>query len=406
MANTFASTSNALGILKNYYADGVKSQFNDNCPLYSGAETGKEKWSGLQVIRALKVRRNPGIGATSDGGALPPIGKQNVQQAAIASKFNYLRFGVTGPMIAASQGKQGAFVRIVEYEMEEGINDMKTSINRQLFWTGRGDLATVSAAVVASNTVTATGRTSGEDGSKYLDIGSVIDIVDPATSVYKIVGATVTAITTGASATVVLDQVVTCAANDIFVTTGAFNNEIQGIRTLLDNATTSVYSIDRSIYPAFNGNVIDLGAGQLRLDALQQALNLCRSRGGLGPDAIFCDFNSERFYNKLLVADRRYIGQKVIGDGTFTDKDKSYLEFSGAPVVADKDCTANEIYFMTKVGWKKYVLGEELQWVDDSGSYMITQVGSDAYEVRLRLFVNMFPEKPSAMARLTNYVSP
>ncbi len=91
MANTFASISNAAGILKIYYAGPIVSQFNDEIPLYRGAEKGKEKWNGVQVNRPIKVRRNPGIGATSDGGTLPTIGKQTTAQAVINAKFNYLR---------------------------------------------------------------------------------------------------------------------------------------------------------------------------------------------------------------------------------------------------------------------------------------------------------------------------
>lgn len=90
MANSFASISNAMAILKNYYAGPIVSQFNDNLPIYKGAEKGKEKWNGLQVVRPVKVRRNQGIGATSDGGLLPTIGQQTTAQALIAAKFNYL----------------------------------------------------------------------------------------------------------------------------------------------------------------------------------------------------------------------------------------------------------------------------------------------------------------------------
>jgi hypothetical protein len=60
MANQFASVTNALAILKNYYAGPIVSQFNDDLPLYRGAEKGKEKWNGQQVIRPVKVRRNMG----------------------------------------------------------------------------------------------------------------------------------------------------------------------------------------------------------------------------------------------------------------------------------------------------------------------------------------------------------
>jgi len=405
MANQFASISSAAALLKNWYQGPLVSQFNDDLPLYREIEKGKEKFNGLQVIRPLKVSRNQSIGAVADGGTLPASGKQGTQQAAISAKFNYLVFGLTGPMIKASQGDKGAFVSAMTYEMDEGLNDLKTDVNRQLFWDGTSDLATVSAAAVASTIITVTGRTSNEDGNKYLDIGSVIDIYSGTTLVASAV--TITAISGTTTATLTLSAAVTCSANDIVVRSGSFGNEIQGLLYGLDGGTSTIYSIDRSTYSAYQGNVISASGGQLSLNAMQQAVNEARRRGGAKIDTILCDFNSERFYNKLLVADRRYVidgAGKVKGDGSFTDKNMSYLEFAGQPVVPDKDSPQN-FFFLDRKNWKKYVLAE-LEWADETGSYMIAQTSSDAFQVRLRLFANLFCEKYSAQAVLTSYISP
>lgn len=91
MANTFQSITSGLGILKNFYQGPIVDQFNEEVAIYRGASKGVYPWSGLQVQRPMKVRRNPGIGATSDGGTLPQVGVQTTVQATIAAKFNYLR---------------------------------------------------------------------------------------------------------------------------------------------------------------------------------------------------------------------------------------------------------------------------------------------------------------------------
>jgi hypothetical protein len=404
MSNTFASISNAAGILKIYYAGPIVSQFNDEVPLYKAAEKGKEKWNGQQVNRPLKVRRNPGIGATSDGGNLPAIGKQTVVQATITARYNYLRFGITGPMIKASQGDKGAFASIMEYEMEEGLKDLNNDVNRQLFWNGRGDLAVLSANAVASNTITATGRTTGEDGVKYIEQGMVLDIYSTA-GVLKASGVTVQSVSGTTTATIVLDSPVTADSGDILVRSGAYNQEIQGIYTVLDGGTSEIYGINRATYPIYNGTVVDAANAQLGLDLIQRPFNEIRRKGGGKVGVHMVDFDTERYYNKLLVADKRYIGAKVQGDGTFTSKDQSYLDFGGVPVMPDKDCLGRTWFMMSADGWKKYVLSE-LEWADETGSYMIAQTGTDAFEVRLRLFANMFPEKPTNMARLHNFISP
>ena len=403
MANQFASISSAAGILKNWYAGALVSQFNDQIPLWKNIEKGREKSAGLQVIRALKVRRNPGVGSTSDGGVLPKIGQQTTVQAAIAYKFNYLRFGVTGPMLKASQGDKGAFVSIMEYEMEQGLLDFKTNFNRQLFGDGSGQIATVAANAVATNVITATGIESTMPGNLYLDVGVVIDIYTSA-GVLVSSGLQVTAISGTDTVTLTLSANVTTSATDLIILSGSYQNDVQGLLyTLGSTQTSTIYSVDRSTYTSYQSNIINANGGQLTLDLLQQAWNEGRRRGDAKYNAVFCDYNSERFYNKLLVVDRRYVG-KVPGDGTFSNKESSYLEYGGVPITPDKD-SFRRFFFLDTNQWKKYVLSE-LEWADETGSYMIAQVSSDQFEIRLRHLANLFCEKPSAQAVLRNYVSP
>lgn len=407
MANQFASTSltATVGLLKNWYAGSVVTQFNDELPLYRDMEKGKEKFQGLQVVRALKVRRNPGIGATSDGGLLPTIGTQTTINPTIAAKFLYLRFGLTGPMLKSAQGDKGAFANIMSYEMEQGMIDLKNDVNRQMFWDGSADLGLVAANVVASNVVTANGRVTNEPGNKYLDVGMVIDIVNAAGTAILASGLTINAMSGTTTVTMTLSAPVTCSANDVIVRSGSFNNEVQGLLTSLDGGTSTIYSVDRSAYQVYQGNAISGSGGQLTLNLMQQAMNEARRRGDGKISTVITDFDSERFYNKLLVADRRYVSSTATGDGSFIQKGKSYLEFGGCPVVPDKDCPNAYMFFLDPTTWKKYVLSE-LEWADESGSQMIAQVSSDSWEVRLRLFFNIFPEKPSANAVLNSYISP
>jgi hypothetical protein len=53
----------------------------------------------------------------------------------------------------------------------------------------------------------------------------------------------------------------------------------------------------------------------------------------------------------------------------------------------------------------KYVLSE-LEWASETGSELIVQTSSDLFEVRLRLFANLFNEFPASCAVLRNYISP
>lgn len=404
--NQFQSIQSGFAELKNFYQGPIVSQFNDDLPIYRGAEKGKEKWSGYQVVRPLKVRRNQGIGATSDGGNLPAIGRQTTVQALIPAKFNYLRFGVTGPMIKASASDVGSFVRSASYELEEGYNDLKWDFNRQLSWNGDGSLAKMNAAVVGSNVIVLKGREDTEPALKFIDVGMVIDIVTSA-GAYKAQNVEVSSISSGgpnsATATLVLNAAVTAAADDIIIRAGSLNNEVQGLLYALDGLTTTIYGVDRATYISYQGNVTNLAGAQLTLNALQGAWNQGLQRGAAKYRAMYSDFNSQQMYQKLLTVDKRYVNT-VKGDGGFAAKDENHLEWNGLPWVADQSAPTR-IFFLPDGAIKKYVLAE-LEFADETGSMMIAQTGIDEFEVRLRLFANLFNEKPAACSVIRNYISP
>lgn len=406
MANQFETISSNLAQLKNYYQGPIVDQLNEDLPIYRGAEKVKQGWSGYQVVRPLRVRRNQGIGAVSDGGVLPAIGRQTTQQALISSKFNYLRFGVTGPMIKASSSDVGSFVRSAAYELEMGYKDLSSDCNRQLSWDGTGYLAKVSAAAAGSSVISVQGREgTTEDGNKFLDVGLVVDITDSSgTVVYS--GLSISAISGTTTATVTLSAAVTVSSGYFLIRSGSSGNEIQGLLYALDGLTTTIYNIDRNAYPSYQGNVNNLAGAQLTLDQMQKSYNDGLRRGGTANgrySAIYCDFDSHRFYQKLLTADKRYVNT-VKGDGGFANKDKSYLEFNSIPIVPDKDCPQRIFYLPIDV-IKMYVLAE-MEFADETGSMYIAQTSTDSLEVRVRFFANLFNEQPSACAVLRNYISP
>lgn len=414
MANAYQSVSSGAGILKNFYQGPIVDQFNEEVAIWRGSEKGKFPWSGGQVNRPLKVRRNQGIGATSDGGALPAIGRQTVVQAVIAAKYNYLRFGITGPMIAASKSNVGSFVRDAAFELEEGYNDLKSDCNRQLSWDGTGDLAAVNTAATGSSSIVIKGRESTEPALKFVDVGLIFDVYSGTTLVAS--GVTVTAISSGdantSTATLTLDTAITVSANDVLVRAGAgLSSEIQGLLTQLDGATSTVFSIDRSSYVQAQGNVIyatsdgtSSGVAQaLSLTYLQQAEDAAERRGGRNVNALYSDFPSRRYYQKLLQADKRYVNT-VQGDGGFSSKDKNYLEWNGKPWVADKDCPTR-IFFLPDKYIEKYVL-EEMAFADETGAMYIAAAENDQLEVRVRFFANLFNSKAAGAAVVQSYVSP
>lgn len=408
MGNTYQGITSGLAELKNFYQGPIVDQFNEDCPIWKGTEKGKYPWSGQQVIRPLKVRRNPGVGATSDGGNLPAIGRQTTVQAIIPAAFNYLRFGITGPMIEASKSDVGSFVRSASFELEEGYNDLRSDCNRQLSWDGTGTLATASAAAAASTSVTLAQResTGNEAALKFVDVGSVLDIVTTAGVIVQ-QGLTINSITSGtatsSTAVVVFDQAVTCSSGDCFIRAGSNGQEMKGVLYQLDNGTSTIFNIARSSYVQTLGNSFNMSAGQLTLTQLQQAEDEAERRGGRAINCIYSDHASRRYYQKTLTADKRYVNV-IKGDGGFSDASKNYLEWNGKAWVADKDCPTR-IFLLPDKYIEKYVLSE-MQFADETGSMYIAAAENDALEVRVRFFANLFNSKACGSSVVLNYTSP
>lgn len=406
MANVFQNVTSGLAELKTWFQGPMVDGLNEECKVYRASEKIKSKWDGDKVVRPLRLRRNQGVGATSDGGNLPLIGRQGTVRAEILNKYNYLRFGVTGPMIKQSMTDRGSFVRSASFELEMGYKDLTSELNRQLEWDGTGTLAAVNAAAVASASVVLKGRESTEPALKFLDIGSQVDIYNGSTLVAS--GLTINAITTGdassSTATVTFDQIVTTSANDVLVRSGSFGNEIQGLLYALDGLTTTVYGVDRSAYFAYQGNVVNLGGAQLTLDDMQRSWNEGMRRGNIGKySAAYCDFTSLRFYQKLLTSDKRYVNT-VKGDGAFGSPNEYYLDFSGLPMVADKDMPTR-IMFLPQQALEFYV-NCEMEFADETGTMYIAQTDVDSFEVRIRMFGNFFNSQPSSCGVVRNYISP
>jgi|SRR6478736_2401352 len=407
MSNTFQSIASGVWNLKIFYQGPLQDQFNEDCKIYKMAEKSKFAWNGLQVNRPLRTRRNQGIGATSDGGPLPSIGKQVGVQAIIPAKFNYLRFGITGPMIKASMSDKGSFVRQSEYELRMGYKDLQSDCNRQNSWNGDGNLAKVNTSAAGSTSISIKGRETGEAALKFLDIGAAVDIVSGSTGLLVASNVTVTGYTVASplatTATITLSSAVTVTADDYFIRANSQGNEVQGLLTQLDGLTTTVFGIDRSQYISTQGNSSDLGGAQLKLIDIQTAYQTGHLRGGEKYGAIYSDFDSQTYYTKLLQADKRYVNTNK-GDAGFGTAQEMTLEYNGTPWMADKDCP-KRIFFLAEGMIEKAVLAE-MDFADETGSMMIAQTGSDSFEVRVRHFYNLFNSMASSCAVIKNYVSP
>ena len=139
--NTFAAgTFDA--ILKEFYLGPVQDQLNQEVFVIDTFEKAVVDWNGKHCIVPVHTSRNSSASAANgfvaDNGNLPDAETQTYKSLNIKAKFQYGRFSVTGPAIAAAgKGSKNSFVSYVDAEMNALVDDVKNTANKTAISGGR-----------------------------------------------------------------------------------------------------------------------------------------------------------------------------------------------------------------------------------------------------------------------------
>ena len=162
--------TSAESALKTVYLGVVANQLNINANPLLGKikQTTKDVW-GKEVRKLAPFGINGGIGAGAEADALPTAAGNNYVQFVTELKNLYGRIELSDKAIRASANNAGAFVNLLNDEMEGLIKASSFNFGRMLFGDGSGLLATVSAFNADTKAIAC-------DKVKNLIEGMVVDV--------------------------------------------------------------------------------------------------------------------------------------------------------------------------------------------------------------------------------------
>ena len=148
---TLTTADNAL---KEVYLGVVSNQLNTSInPLLAKInQTTSDVW-GKEIIKLAPYGLNGGIGAGTEDGELPTAGSNNYAQFVLELKNLYGKIEISDKAIRASENSAGAFVNLLNSEMEGLIKASSFNFGRMLYGDGTGVVATVSANTANALTV-------------------------------------------------------------------------------------------------------------------------------------------------------------------------------------------------------------------------------------------------------------
>lgn len=198
----FDPASGAFGafnaLLKEFYLPGVIDILNSKRILSRYLRRNTRDVQGRTIHTAMNSGRNVGTQYVTEGAQLPDPDTQDYRQATYTTKYHYGRILFTGQSASSSRGNRGAFLRLMDGEVQGLARDMQNEDNRVLFGDGSGRMARVSGALTLTGVPTSVvpvadpgGIVSQGGGAQYFEVGQRLCALTFTQEALRAVGRTI-----------------------------------------------------------------------------------------------------------------------------------------------------------------------------------------------------------------------
>lgn len=381
---TMASADSAL---KSYYLGAVTEQLNTavNPFLAKIKQSTADVW-GKEVRRLAQYGVNGGVGAGTEEGDLPSAAGNNYEQFVTTLKNLYGTLEISDKAVRASENNAGAFVNLLNAEMEGLVRSSAFNFGRMLFGDGSGVLCKVKS--VSGNTVTA-------DSVINLIEGMCVDILSSAGA--EISGASarrITAVDRDKKTFTVSGNTLTgVEANNLVCVQGSYELELTGLGAIFQS-TGTLYGLDRATHkwlvPYMKASV-----GTISELAIQMAIDRLEEQAGSRVDFIVCSWGVKRALQKALSESRMLTGTAELAGGYRA------MTYNGIPVVADRFCPAGTMYLLNTSDFCLHQLCD-WKWLEGDDGRVLKQVpGKPLYTATLVKYADLICTRPCGQGMLS-----
>ncbi len=375
--------------LKSVYLNVVAEQLNVGVnPLLAKIEqTSADVW-GKEIIKLVPYGLNGGIGAGTETGSLPTPAPNNYDRFKLELKNLYGTIELSDKAIRASQSNTGAFVNLLNAEMEGLLKASKFNLGRMLYGDGSGTLAKVAEAQTTAS------ATIALDSVRNIMEGMVVDVISASGSAYSdFTGVRVKSVDR-VNKTITVETVATSklAQGDSVTVQGSLNNELTGLGAIFSDK--DLYGLSRAgrswLAPKTYSEV-----GAISSSKIQSAIDYVDEIAGSQIDFIVCSYDVRRKYLDHLALTRTNIDYMNL-DGGF-----KALSYNGIPLIADRFVEEGDMYLLNSKDFKIHQLCD-WRWLEgDNGKVIKQKAGSATYGATLVKYADMICDKPIGQVKLS-----
>jgi len=390
------TVSSAENALKTLYLGVVSDQLNTGInPLFAKIkQTTADVW-GKNIVKLVPYGLNGGVGAGSETGNLPTAAGNNYAQFTLTLKNLFGTIEISDKAMRASENSAGAFVNLLNAEMEGLLKASKFNFGRMLFGDGSGKLA---------NSAANSGNTDKNliklDSLKNVMEGMVVDIYANGSTTPYVSGRRITDIDRSTKI-VRFDGTApeSLIGSGYYLTLqGSKDSELTGFGAIFSNSG-SLYGVTRAtnkwLIP-----YIKSSNGAISTDTIQTAIDYIDEVAGSQVDFICSAYNVRRFYLDYLALSRTNIDYLNL-DGGY-----KAISYNGIPVVADRFVDDGVMYVLNSADFKLHQLCD-WRWLEgENGKILMQKAGTPTYTATLVKYADLLCDKPIGQAKISGITAP
>lgn len=376
--------------LKTVYLGVVGNQLNIGAnPLLTKIKQTTHNVYGNEIRKATSFGVSGGVSAGTEDGALPTAHAKNRAYFQLTLKNLFGTIEISDKAIRCSQNSAGAFVNLLNDEMESLIKSSTFNLGRMLYGDGSGILATVKKDTTTGNT--------------DMELDSVRNLIE--NMAFRIVKANGSAY---ASTTPYIIESVDRSAGKIeltsyldsnyngfkLATVSGLKNEITGLGKIFDSTIANIYGLSKANNKWLTPYTKDQ-VGSISESAMQTAIDEIEEYAGGNVDFISCSSKVRRAYQSALSTYKRNIDVMDLQGGF------KALSYNGIPVVADRFVEDDAMYLLSTKDFELCQLGD-WQWLEGNDGKIIRQKeGYPIYTATLVKYAELLCNRPNSQAKLS-----
>lgn len=379
--------NSADSVLKSFYLDAISESLNLKAnPFLAQIERTSADVVGKDVKKVMRLGMNMGIGAGTETGDLPSAKASKYQTMVTTLKNLYGTIEISDKALRASANNEGAFVNLLNEEMNSLVRSASHNFGRMLFGNGSGCLATVKASAVDGIV--------GVDNIQNFAIGMYVEFDTNIGEKWRVTSVNTQANTIDLYRGETMEEIAASTASvgsKIYIA-GSQGNELTGLEAIFQTQGT-LYGLERyacGLLPYMKSNV-----GAISEAVIQKAIDEVEFASGNTVNFIICSWGVRRAIMEYYKSINTVLPTMEVAGGF------KALNFNGIPIVVDRFCPKGTMYLLNTDSFKLHQLCD-WQWLEAEDGKILKQIpGKPVYTATLVKYAELMCEQPQGQGKLS-----